>query len=239
MSSARPDLLTAGLAASTNEVGATMPIRHFVQQGECLSRIARRYGVREWRVVWDSPENEQLRAKRQNPNVLYPGDVVVIPDAAPRPKSLSCPSAQEHRFVAELPTRRLTLVLQDPSGNPLAGAAYRLVVGGKELEGTTDGDGVLERDVPADASEAALHLGPMVRRLAIGHLNPLRDTDDGGVTGVQARLANLGYAPGRVDGVPGPCTADAIRAFQEAHGLEPTGRIDDALLAELERAHGC
>jgi nucleoid-associated protein YgaU len=73
-----------------------MPIRHFVQQGECLSRIARRYGVREWRVVWDSPENEQLRAKRQNPNVLYPGDVVVIPDAAPG------------RSLSRVPARRST-----------------------------------------------------------------------------------------------------------------------------------
>lgn len=216
-----------------------MPIRHFVQQGDCLSRIARRYGVKDWRTVWHAPENAELRRKRKNPNILFPGDTVVVPDAGGERKDLACGSGRAHSFVAKRATRRVRLTLLDGDGGPLARAAYRLAVGATEFEGTTSQAGVLEHDVDAGETEALLHLGPVVRRLAIGHLNPLRETDDGGVSGVQARLANLGYAPGRVDGVLGPRTEAAIREFQEAHGLEPTGVMDEAFLDCLEGSHGC
>jgi N-acetylmuramoyl-L-alanine amidase len=216
-----------------------MPIRHFVQQGDCLSRIARRHGVKDWRTVWQAPENAELRRKRKNPNILFPGDIVSVPGSGVDGKDLACGSGHVHRFVANLATRRVKLTLLDEAGGPLAKAAYRLAVGRTVFEGTTSQAGVLEHDVDAEAMEALLHLGPVVRRLAIGHLNPVRDTDDGGVSGVQARLANLGYSPGRVDGVLGPRTAAAIREFQEAHGLEPTGTIDEVFLDRIERTHGC
>ena len=59
------------------------------------------------------------------------------------------------------------------------------------------------------------------------------------VPGVRKRLANLGFfcAP------EGPENADdlagALRKFQEKHGLQETGKIDDATKSKLKEIHGC
>jgi peptidoglycan hydrolase-like protein with peptidoglycan-binding domain len=50
---------------------------------------------------------------------------------------------------------------------------------------------------------------------------------------VQSALADLGYYRGRVDGVIGNGTRNAIRAFQRDNGLRATGRLDERLLDEL------
>ncbi|MGH6896894.1 MAG: trypsin-like peptidase domain-containing protein [Geminicoccaceae bacterium] len=53
---------------------------------------------------------------------------------------------------------------------------------------------------------------------------------------VQQRLADLGYDPGPVDGVVGPSTRAAIRAFQADAGLPVDGEISEGLYAALESA---
>jgi len=49
----------------------------------------------------------------------------------------------------------------------------------------------------------------------------------------QALLTELGIDAGRTDGVAGPSTAEAIRAFQSQQGLAVDGRFDDAVLVHL------
>lgn len=44
----------------------------------------------------------------------------------------------------------------------------------------------------------------------------------------QARLIALGYLNGKADGKFGPQSAAALKRFQEKHGLEATGELDDA-----------
>lgn len=58
------------------------------------------------------------------------------------------------------------------------------------------------------------------------------------IVAVQRVLADLGYAPGRIDGQLGPQTEDAIRRFQQDRGLAPTGNLDNALLRELSAVSG-
>jgi LysM repeat protein len=43
------------------------------------------------------------------------------------------------------------------------------------------------------------------------------------VPGVQVALYRYGYYKGPIDGIPGPMTAQALRAFQRSKGLEPDG----------------
>ncbi|EIC21569.1 proton-conducting transporter transmembrane domain-containing protein [Thiorhodovibrio frisius] len=56
---------------------------------------------------------------------------------------------------------------------------------------------------------------------------------------LQRNLQWLGYAPGSTDGMIGPATRDAIRAFEQANGLRSTGGISFRLLhamnAEIAR----
>ena len=51
---------------------------------------------------------------------------------------------------------------------------------------------------------------------------------------VQAYLAELGYDPGPIDGVIGPKTRMAIKAFQGNEGLTVTGEPSDELLEHLK-----
>src|SRR5260370_36720170 len=57
-----------------------MTIQHTVTQGEHLSRIAKRYGFSDHRTIWDHARNAALKQEHQNPNVLFPGDQLFIPD---------------------------------------------------------------------------------------------------------------------------------------------------------------
>ncbi|MGV8833523.1 MAG: peptidoglycan-binding protein [Devosia sp.] len=47
---------------------------------------------------------------------------------------------------------------------------------------------------------------------------------------VQKRLTELGFFSGTVDGFYGPMTANAIRAFEERNGFEPTGALTPAVV---------
>jgi localization factor PodJL len=50
---------------------------------------------------------------------------------------------------------------------------------------------------------------------------------------IQILLAEQGYDPGPPDGVVGPKTADAVRAYQRRIGQPETGQIDGTLVATL------
>jgi Putative peptidoglycan binding domain len=50
---------------------------------------------------------------------------------------------------------------------------------------------------------------------------------------VQTKLADQGYYLGRIDGVIGSGTIEAVRQFQADHGLQRTGKIDPDLLNAL------
>ena len=57
--------------------------------------------------------------------------------------------------------------------------------------------------------------------------------DDAAVAAVQRRLARGGYYHGSVDGVIGPGTRSAIRAFERNNGLPVDGLIDRQLLRTM------
>jgi hypothetical protein len=56
---------------------------------------------------------------------------------------------------------------------------------------------------------------------------------DSSVSQVQAALAREGYYRGAIDGSIGPATRNALRRYQENHGLDVTGRIDRPVLEAL------
>ena len=51
---------------------------------------------------------------------------------------------------------------------------------------------------------------------------------------LQQSLSDTGYFSGKVDGVYGPSTVDAVQALQKAHGLPVTGTVDKATQEALQ-----
>jgi peptidoglycan hydrolase-like protein with peptidoglycan-binding domain len=54
------------------------------------------------------------------------------------------------------------------------------------------------------------------------------------VKNLQRSLASLGYPPGKIDGVYGPKTTDAVKSFQKAEGLVEDGVVGPKTLAALQ-----
>ncbi len=213
--------------------------KHVVRPGECLSTIARQYGFQDYRTVYEHPDNAALKRQRPNPNILFPGDVVMIPER--KPKSVPVPTGQTHRFRVVIPKKELQLLIQDYEGKPLANEPYVLEVDGEEpIEGKqTDGSGKIKERVPIIRGGGTLTIAGRKLRLRFGGLNPLKDCPKGDVSGLQGRLRNLGYNPGAPDGVLGPQTRAALAVFQMDEGLDMTGEPDAQTLSKLEERHGC
>jgi hypothetical protein len=106
---------------------------------------------------------------------------------------------------------------------------------GDPEEGTTDENGGLDVNVPVHVREidVTFPTSGAVYPMSIGEMDPVDES-----SGVRKRLQNLGYylfSPG--DDVDA-ADARAILAFQRAHGLPPTGAMDDATKATLAKDHG-
>jgi peptidoglycan hydrolase-like protein with peptidoglycan-binding domain len=72
--------------------------------------------------------------------------------------------------------------------------------------------------------------------LAVGHtpiVAPVLAQDPAAIESVQKTLKAKGHDPGPVDGVMGPRTTAALRAYQKEQGLDVTGRLDTSTLAKL------
>jgi peptidoglycan hydrolase-like protein with peptidoglycan-binding domain len=54
----------------------------------------------------------------------------------------------------------------------------------------------------------------------------------------QKALKLRGHDPGPIDGISGPRTSAALKAYQQAQGLEATGKLDDATLGKLSEPSG-
>lgn len=213
-----------------------MSTTHVIRRGECMLLVARRYGILDYRQVYEHPANAELRRKRPNPSVLYPGDTVVIPE--PRPSQMPLYTGLPRPLTLDATSARyLRLELRDDEGAPLAGKPYLLLFGPRMVEGETDGNGLLVQRVPLSASRAELECEDQWWELELGALLPMQDVPDDGVAGAEARLINLGYALEPT----GRMTLElrsALRAFQHRTGLAVTGRLDAETSRQLEVLHG-
>lgn len=210
-------------------------ITHTVKQGECLSRIAAAYGFSDWRRVYEAPENAALRQKRPNPNVLFPGDQVVIP--LRKESALPAETEKRHVFVVKTPKRKLNVRMLDEYSSPMRNERYIADVDGALYYGETSGDGTLSLALPVDATQVEIWIAGQSRTLRLGELNPIESTDDEGVSGIQGRLLGLGFNPGPIDGKMGPRTRAALLAFQRHYQLKESGAADAATVARLKKEY--
>lgn len=67
-------------------------------------------------------------------------------------------------------------------------------------------------------------------------INAVSDLDRSSVARLQAALNQRGFDPGGIDGVAGPRTREAVRAFQDRYGMKATGVINNQMLFALGQA---
>ncbi|MBC2695372.1 MAG: LysM peptidoglycan-binding domain-containing protein [Desulfobacteraceae bacterium] len=206
---------------------------HIVKQGDTLSKLAKKYGFNNWRKIYDHSDNAELRQKRTNPNILYPGDKVFIPDKTLMDESDE--TEKRHTFRIKKDKLWLRIFLKGfCDDQQFSGKPYRLRVKNQIFEGTTDSDGMLEHEIPSGTNTGMLIIEDKEYSLKIGHLDPI-DT----VTGWQARLNNLGYNAGKVNGKSNNQTFSAIEEFQCDHDLKVDGIAGSNTQTKLEEVHGC
>ena len=192
-----------------------------VKQGDCIFSIAFEKGFFA-DTIWDHPNNKELKDKRKDPSVLLPLDVVHVPDK--RIKELSEPTNEVHKYRCKNTPKllRIQLVYIDA---PVKKIDYTLTIDGSEKKGTTDGEGWLQSYIKPNAKKVKISLdGGIEYEIALGYLNPADE-----ITGVQGRLAHLGFYEGKIDGVFGIETKNALKAFQISQKLEPTGEVDSSI----------
>jgi hypothetical protein len=196
-----------------------------VQQGDCLTSIADRCGLL-WTTLWQHPNNNQLRQLRKDPNVLYPGDQLFVPEL--ETKQVERPTDQHHAFVKKGDPAKLKIRLLDQD-QPRAGIAYQLEIDGALKSGVTDAQGYVQQPLPPGAQRGKLTVGAGstkdVYQIQFGALDP-HDTD----SGVRGRLINLGFGSDDIK--------EAIQAFQQKEGIPVTGTADATTQSRLKERYG-
>ncbi len=210
-----------------------MSTSHTVRSGECLSSIAKAYGFADWHRIYDAPENASFKQARPNPDLIYPGDVVVIPDTDSPAVSLG--TGQNHVIEIGEPTTKLRLVLEVTESYQ-----YELTIDGNVISGSTDGKSPIEQPIRPDLAEATLTVWPASATrdiaktwtLLLGVLDPVDE-----LSGVQGRLQNLGYYSGPLDGRSSAECDDAIARFQDDEKLDTSSGLTDETRERLRKRH--
>lgn len=194
--------------------------------GDCISSIAYHHGF-FWQTIWD--HNPELRQKREDPNQLFPGDEVLIPEKTQRLESGN--TEQRHCFRLKGVPAKFRLIIER-DGRPIGNKRYVLKVDGQLFEGETDDQGLLEVPISPSAKRAQLDIEDYSYDLEFGALDPLNE-----IVGIQERLQNLGFYHGTLTGELDEETQDALWDFQSFMGSEPTGELDDVTRDKLLYRH--
>ncbi|OUS23956.1 hypothetical protein A9Q99_25715 [Gammaproteobacteria bacterium 45_16_T64] len=175
-----------------------MSITHTVQSGECLSSIAIDYGYNDWEKIYNHEDNSHFRSLRPNPNIIFSGDEIIIPDIVTKTEPVEPDIVNTFVAVGTKPYLNLRLA-EHIEGRPLSDCAYQLSYehNGKEevKEGILDNEGKLSLKIPGQVKDANITVTTNDTthtqyswKLFIGHPDPI-DTK----AGVAKHLINMGY----------------------------------------------
>ncbi len=214
---------------------------HTVEQGEYLSQIASQYGFRSYETIWNHPSNAALKQKRDNPNVLLPGDRLFIPEKRDSPQGR--PTDNKHQFQVTSTKLSLRLRLTNRFDNPIANRRCALEFNGERKVLSTTGEGQVETPIPQTTHQAHLTLddpinGPLQQDLRVGDLDPVTEP-----SGQLARLVNMGYYLGEQDTVDDEQLRSAIEEFQCDHHQDYNLTVDGVCGPKtqnaLKQVYGC
>jgi len=197
-----------------------------VKPGDCIFSIAFERGFFA-DTLWDLSENKGIRESRKEPSVLFPGDVVQIPDK--RLKEVSRTTNEVHKFQVKN-TPKILRIQFKYLDTPVKNTEYSLKVDSTELKGKTDGEGWLKHAIPPNSKSAKLVFADGSEyEIDLGLLDPVDET-----RGLKQRLAALGMFRGSINSEMTNEVESALKIFQFANDLEPTGEPDDQTKQKLK-----
>lgn len=201
---------------------------HVVEPGEHLGTIARKFGFANFSLLWEHPENANLKALRKQPTQLAPGDEVFIPDHVQLVFERMTDAS--HDFKVQIDKLALRLKLLGLDGKPLANTRVIARIEAPEADSasttleselSTDGAGNLAFEIATHITSGSLEVDGVVIPLRIGGLDPA-DTE----VGSRQRLRNLGYLTLEDEFDPNQLSL-AVEDFQADNELPITGKAAD------------
>lgn len=213
---------------------------HIVTGDEWIGSIAEKYGFPSWTTIWKHSGNAALR-KNRDPNMLMAGDKVFIPPlestkASDKGGLASGSSGEKLTLTAAKGNWLRIRVVEFKTYLDLFGKIpYELSVGSGTAGGEIEKDKQeIEIPLPLGVKTGTLKLGDNVYDLVIGGLAPLNTT-----AGMQARINNLGWDAGPVDGDNGPKTKRGVKDFQAYYQITVDGKIGSETRGKAKEVHGC
>ena len=205
---------------------------HDVVPGDTLLALAAANGLESWQDIVNAPENASIKEKLADPGILKSGSKIFIPNKVMRHEASAVDA--KHPFKISRPKAWIRMAVKDAAGVAFAGKKYELTAGDTTASGTIPPGGVIEHAVSVTTTSGTLKVWTSDTEfqtwdLKIGHMEPLDE-----VSGVQARLNNLGFPCGEPDGVVDDELTAAVKAFQARIGVDPTGTIDETLRTKLK-----
>jgi N-acetylmuramoyl-L-alanine amidase len=235
-----------------------------VKEGESIPSLAWEFGL-HWETIWNHEQNQELRNKRIDPNILEEGDSVFIP--ALTVQEYQCQTDMVHRFRRRgVPSVLRIRLMQDvvpdedeiawlsarvdetqlAQGKPFAAqvaqvwseVTYRANIDGAIYTGKTAADGIVSLTILPNAQSGWLEIdpgGPKERRVDL-KLGVIEPIST--IAGVKKRLTNLGISCVESSETRGTVFKAALASFQLMADLEPSGELDDTTRDKLVEWHG-
>ena len=202
-------------------------IEHQIRQGDCINSLAAENGFL-WETLWNHGANAELKALRKDPSVLNPGDILRIPDK--RQKQENGATEQRHRFKKKGTPAKVKIQVKR-NDEPRANTPYTLEIDGKVKSGNTDGQGMVEMQIPPGAKRGELRVGAgsevEIFPFNLGAVDSV-DTQDG----ARQRLRNLGFDADQES------FEELMKSFQAKEDLQQTGQLDQATQDRLKQCFG-
>lgn len=211
---------------------------HEVKQGECIAKLAFNYGLAP-DTIWNHPKNAELKADRKELHILNPKDMVFIPPKTL--KKLPVNSGEQIELQQQSALEKLRIRFLHYDDTPRTDLPFLVSIKTSKNDtwpdtlGKTDGAGFVIVDVPPNSTFAEIVLGEgeeqEMHEFNLGFVDSI-DT----VSGVKARLNNLGFECGEETDEMNELTVGAIKAFQKKNSLYPNGKLEaETIEAILER----
>ncbi|BBO81500.1 peptidoglycan-binding protein [Desulfosarcina ovata] len=206
--------------------------KHIVKQGEHLVGIATSYHFLNYKKIWEDSNNTELKKSRKNPNILFPGDQIYLPEYITN--TIDITTEQRHRFIVKKVPLSINIVIKNEDNAPISNTECSITIEEKKFSHITDIEGKIIQPISHKITKGTLAIFDTQYDLLIGSLDPITE-----VSGQKERLINLGYYPDNNDKESDQSFLSAVEEFQCDNNLFVDGICGPKTQAKIVKIYGC